>query len=149
MTTPTVTKQVLQNGPRDYVALLTCKLVTGDTLTGFLAFDPTSAGDMGWSIAGNTLYPGNGLTIVRLAYDISDGIGVEFAWDATAEQTAYMMNGTGSGKQNYRPQGGLKPYSDGVLIAGATGKILLNLLGTAADGDFFSIDVFLRKNIQQ
>lgn len=149
MTTPTVTKQVIDNGPRNYVALYTCPLVSGDTLASYLAADPTSGGDMGVKIQGNTLYPGSHLKIVRLAYDVSSQLSVQVIWDATSATTAYILNGQGSGKQMFRPIGALAPASAGALYTGATGKILFTLRGTPAAGDFFSVQMWCRKDIVQ
>lgn len=148
MTTPTVTKQVLENGPRNYVAQFTCPLVSGDTLASYVALDPTSTGDMGVVIAGATLYPGTHLKLMELRYDISDTLGVELIWDASSPQNADIINGLGGGHKEYRRNGGLfVPQSAGAPITGATGKVLFTLIGTPAAGQFFSILVAARKDI--
>lgn len=150
MSTPTVQKQVLENGPRNYVAQFTCPLTTGDTLANYLALDPTSGGDMGVSIAGNTLYPGTHLKLMELRYDISDAIGIELIWDASSPQNADIINGLGGGHKSYSRSGGLfVPQSAGAPITGATGKVLFTLIGAPAAGQFFSITVAAKKDIAQ
>jgi hypothetical protein len=156
MAAPTWTKQVLENGARNYLATYT--IFWGALDTGlpdaYTAADATDAGDMGVVILGQTLYPGPHLKIMRLGYDMSDGLGVRLTWDATTPQDAYIINGTGAGKQMFVPQGGLYvPQDTGAPIAGATGNIIFNTIGTGdapgATGDFISINMWLRKDISQ
>lgn len=154
MASPTITKQVLENGFRNYVATFTCLVGSDvDPIGGYVALDPTASGDMGVTIAGNELFPGTHLKIMRLSYDLSDGLGLRLTWDATAPQDAWILNGTGAGKQMFKPQGGLYvPQNAGAPIAGATGKVLFSSVHTGATltaGDFFSINVYARKDIGQ
>lgn len=150
MTTPTVTKQVLENGFRNYVAQFTCPVTSGDTLSNYLALDPTSGGDMGVTIGGNTLYPGTHLKLMEYRYDMSDGLGIQLIWDATSPQNADIINGLGGGHKSYVRSGGLfVPQSAGAPITGATGKVLFTLIGTPAAGQFFSIWLWARKDVAQ
>lgn len=143
------TKQVLENGARNYRAVYSLVFTATTPLTGYVAADPTASGDMGWPYAGQTLYPGTNLTIWDLQYDLSSSQGVQIQWDATAPQTAWALNGQGSGGHSWMKKGGLKPYSGGVLITGATGKLIFNTLGTPAVGDLISIEMWLKKDIAQ
>lgn len=153
MAAPTPTRQVIQNGNQNYVLNLSClwDAMHTDPLAAYVLADPTATGDMGVLFSGNTLYPGTHLKIYRIAYDVSDGTAVQLYWDATTPTTAYIFNGTGSGKQMFRPQGGIfVPQSGGAPITGATGKLLLNTTkAVAGAGDFFSLEIWLRKDIQR
>lgn len=156
MAAPTPTRQVIQNGNQNYALNLSCLWDSGHTdgLSAYLLADPTSTGDMGVSFAGNVLYPGTHLKIFRLSYDASPGIGVQIYWDAGTPTTAYVFNGDGSGKQMFRPQGGIfVPQSAGAPITGATGKLLINTVVTStytfAAGSFFSLEIWLKKDIRQ
>lgn len=149
MTAITVTKQVLENGSRNYIASFTASWAASDTLTEYTAADPTSAGDMGVSIGGNVLYPGTHLKIWRLAYNIADStVGLVLNWDASAKQAAWILSGYG--KQNFMAQGGLYvPQSGGSPITGATGKILFDLLPASLPAGSFTVEMWLKKDIQQ
>lgn len=156
MPSPTITKQVLENGFRNYVASFTCVVGSDlDAIADYLALDPTASGDMGVNIAGNVIFPGTHLKILRLGYDLTDGVGMRLTWDATTPQDAWVLNGTGAGKQNFKPQGGLYvPQAAGAPIPGATGKVFFNsvtaaALGAFTAGDFFSIMIYARKDISQ
>lgn len=138
-------KQVIQNGPRNYIATYTCVFTLTSPISTYVAADPTSAGDMGWLIGGNTLYPDTNLKIWRLDYDMSASQGLEILWDATADQVALAINGQGSGCRDYKHQGGIYVPSG---LAGATGKILFTTLGTPSAGDIISINMWLKKDIQ-
>lgn len=151
MAAATWTKQVLENGARNYRAIYSIVYGSGDALptAAYVAADPTSTGDMGWPYAGQTLYPGTNLTIWDLQYDLSASQGVQILWDATTAQTAWALNGQGSGGHSWMKKGGRKPYSAGVLLTGATGKILFTAFGTPAAGDLISIEMWLKKDIAQ
>lgn len=146
------TKQVLDNGPRNYRAVYSIVFGSGDSepTAGYVAADPTASGDMGVSIGGNTLYPGAHLKIWELKYDMSDSQTVQIIWDASSPQTAWAANGKGAGEHSWKKQGGLYvPQSAGAPIAGATGKILFTALGTPAANDSISIEMWLKKDIHQ
>lgn len=150
MAAPDPVRQVIQNGPQNYVLNISAQWTDTSALTGYTLADPTATGDMGVNFAGNVLYPGVHLKIYRMSYDVSDGLAVRLYWDASSATTAYIFNGSGGGKQMLRPQGGIfVPQSGGAPIAGATGKILLDVLGTPAAGNFFSLEIWLRKDIRQ
>lgn len=150
MAAPTPIRQVIQNGNQNYVLNVSAQWTDASALTGYTLADPTATGDMGVSFGGNVLYPGTHLKIFRMSYDVSDGLAVRLYWDATTPTTAYIFNGTGGGKQMLRPQGGIfVPQSAGAPITGATGKILLDVLGTLAAGLFFSLEIWLKKDIRQ
>jgi len=143
-------KQVLENGPRNYIATYTLNFSSTSAITNYVAADPTSSGDMGWNIGGNTLYPGVNLKIWELMYDMAASQQLQLQWDATSAQVAVSVNGQGSGNRNYKQQGGLYvPQSAGAPITGATGKIIFNTIGTVTAGDFISIQMWLKKDIQQ
>ena len=56
-------KQVLENGPRNYIATYTINFGSTSAITNYTAADPTASGDMGVNIGGNVLYPGTNLKI--------------------------------------------------------------------------------------
>jgi hypothetical protein len=144
------TKQVLDNGPRNYRAVYTLVFTAMSPLANYLAADPTSSGDMGVNIAGNTLYPGTHLKIWELEYDMSSSQAVQIIWDATTPQNAFVINGAGAGKHHWKKRGGLYvPQSAGAPITGATGKILFTTLGVPTVGDMISIEMRLKKDIHQ
>lgn len=152
MAGPTWNKQVLQNGPRTYLAKYTLLWASGaiDPVTAYLAADPTSTGDMGVTIGGNTLYPGTHLKIWEMRYDLAESIGLEIYWDATSPTDAYILNGQGAGKQDFKHQGGLGiPMSGGAPITGGTGKLYFTTLGVPAADKFISLDLWLKKDIAQ
>ncbi len=144
----TITKQVLQNGFRNYVALFTIAS-DGTTATAAGALDPTSAGDMGVNYAGQVLFPDTHFKLWELKYNLAPGMQARLVWKATSDQAAYNM--LGFGKQLFMRQGGIGPYSAGVLIAGATGKLDLILPAfTLQDGQaaaYGSIEVWAKKDI--
>lgn len=143
-------KQVLENGSRNYIATYTINFGSTSPITSYVAADPTSAGDMGVTIGGNTLYPGTHLKIWKIMYDMSASQSLQIEWDATTAQVAISVNGQGSGKRDYKKQGGLfVPQSGGAPITGATGKIVFNTIGTPTAGDFISINMWLKKDIGQ
>jgi hypothetical protein len=143
------TKQVLDNGPRNYRAVYTLVFGATDPVTSYVAADPTSAGDMGVNIQGQVLYPDTHLKLWELKYDMSASQGLQILWDATTDQTAWAANGQGSGGHSWKKQGGLSPYNLGTVITGATGKILFTTLGTPEVGDLISIEMWLKKDIHQ
>lgn len=144
------TKQVMENGSRNYRAIYTLVFTATSPITGYVAADPTSSGDMGVIFAGNTLYPGVHLKIWELNYDLSASQGVQILWNATTNQTAWALNGQGAGAHDWKKEGGLAvPQSGGAPITGATGKLIFNTLGTPAVGDLISIDMWLKKDIAQ
>lgn len=152
MAGPTWSKQVLENGPRSYLAKYTLLWASGslDPVTAYLAADPTSGGDMGIAIQGNTLYPNTHLKIWQMKYDMAESIGLEIYWDASSPTPAYILNGSGSGGQDFKKQGGLfVPQSGGAPIAGATGKLYFTTLGVPAADKFISLNLWLKKDIAQ
>lgn len=143
-------KQVLQNGPRDYIATYTINFAATSAVTGYTAADATASGDMGVNIGGNVLYPGVHLKIWKLMYDMSASQSLNILWDATTDQIALTVNGQGNGLRDYKHQGGLYvPQSAGAPITGATGSILFTTVGTVTAGDFISINMWLKKDIHQ
>lgn len=143
-------KQVLQNGARDYIATYTVNFGSTSAITAYTAADPTSSGDMGWNIGGNVLYPGVNLKIWELQYDMAASQALKISWDATSAQVALTVNGQGNGHRKYKHSGGLYvPQSAGAPITGATGKIIFDTVGTVTAGDFISIWMWLKKDIQQ
>lgn len=142
----TPVKQVLENGPRNYRATYNVAVAAG--LAAYVAADPTASGDMGVSIAGNTLYPGTHLKIWELRYNITEGLSVSLTWDASSPQLGWIL--TGFGTVSFKKEGGLfVPQSAGAPIAGATGKIIFDTIGTPAAGQSISIDMWLKKDIKQ
>jgi hypothetical protein len=139
-------KQVLENGSRNYIAIYNLNFTATTPLTGYVAADPTSSGDMGVSIGGNTLYPGTHLKIWKMEYDMSASQALKVTWDATTDDIAITVNGNGSGIKDFKkdPGGLYNPKSSGV-----TGKVLFDTVGTPAVGDFVSIKVWYKKDIAQ
>lgn len=143
----TIIRQVLQNGPRNYVVVLNAAWAANDTLAAYTAADPTSAGDMGVSIGGNTLYPGTHLRLWNVRYNLSAGSGATLSWDATSAQLFWQASGFG--EQSFKEQGGIGPYSAGTLITGATGKILLNLWPSPTAAGTMTLELWCKKDIAQ
>ena len=146
-----ITKQVLQNGPRDYIATYSWIGDGSSTIDNYVAADPTSTGDMGFVFTGQTLYPGTHLKIWQLRYNLAAGYSLELIWDATTPQAAWALYGFG--KQKFKEQGGLYvPQSNGAPITGATGKILFtcsasgNVVPSDATG---TVQMWLKKDIAQ
>jgi len=143
----TITKTVLQNGNRDYRATYNFVGDGSNTISAYLAADPTSAGDMGVIYSGNTLYPGTHMTIIGARYNLAAGFSILVQWDATSATDA--MDLYGFGKQMMFREGGLQPKNAGTLITGATGKILFTQKPDAAlaAGVTGFIELILRKGI--
>lgn len=144
----TVTKQVLENGARNYIAIYNATFAMADTLAAYDAADPTSGGDMGVIIGGATLYPNTHLKVWKLNYNmVGDANGLVMSWDASSAQAFWTV--TGFGKQDFKksPGGLYVPQNAGAPIAGATGKILWDF--TAAVAGSFSIEMWLKKDIVQ
>jgi hypothetical protein len=146
----TITRQVIENGARNYIAVFNINS-DGNTVTASAALDPTSSGDMGVIIGGNTLYPGTHLKIWRLAYNLPPGMNARLIWEATTSQDAWDMYGFG--KQEFKFHGGLIPASGGTILAGATGKVDLTVaaytLATGTSNAFGTIEVWAKKDIQR
>jgi len=141
------TKQVIENGPRNYRALYTL-LSDGSGVTGYVAADPTATGDMGVNIAGNILYPGVNLKIWDMRYSLED-TQLQMVWDATTPQNAFLLTGEGGTKQNFKERGGIPvPRIAGIPITGATGKIIFNLLNPTV-GAILTLDLWLKKDVAQ
>ena len=145
----TVVKQVLENGPQNYVASYQINS-DGSALSSYVALDPTSAGDMGVPYGASNLYPGTHLKIMRLAYNLPPSLTIRLTWDASVAQDAWAL--FGFGKQNFMAQGGLfvpqtslAPY---VPITGATGKVFFNMASFtgAANG---TIEIWANKDISR
>jgi len=149
----TITKSVLENGFRNYKAVYNFVGDGSNVISGYVAADPTSSGDMGVTIAGNTLYPGPHITIIGMRYNLAAGFSVGVIWDATSATPAWEL--FGFGKQLLFKEGGLQPYTitSGVrtLLTGATGKILFTQKPDAAlaAGVAGTVELLLRKGIQQ
>lgn len=133
-----IVKQVLENGNRNYRAVFNVVVAAG--VGPSVILDPTSSGDMGVTIAGNTLYPGKSLKIWEMRYDISAGIGATLAWDATSAQVFWQPYGFD--KKSFMREGGLSTIG----IAGATGKVLLTLPATAGS---FTLEIWAKKDFSQ
>lgn len=146
----TFVKQVIENGVRNYIAVFNITS-DGSTATSTAALDPTSAGDMGVNIGGNTIYPGTHLKLWRLAYNLPVGMNARLIWEATSNQDAWDMYGFG--KQDFKFHGGLIPASAGTIITGATGKVDLSIaaytLPTGTTTSYGSIEVWAKKDIQR
>ena len=146
----TVTKAVLENGSRNYRATYNFIGDGSNVISGYVAADPTSGGDMGVLFAGNTLYPGTHIRIAAVRYNLAAGFSIVVQWDATSATPALTL--FGFGHQNFIKEGCLAPYSAGTtLLTGATGKILFTQKPDAAlaAGTAGFIELVLRKGIQQ
>jgi hypothetical protein len=149
----TINKAVLENGNRNYKATYNFVGDGANTISGYVAADPTATGDMGVTIAGNTLYPGAHMTIIGMRYNLAAGFSVQIIWDATSPTLAWTL--FGFGKELLYREGGLQPYTitSGVatLLTGATGKILFTQKPDAAlaAGVTGTIELLLRKGIKQ
>ncbi len=144
-----ITKQVLNNGNQSYRATYNFQGDGTSTITGYVAADPTSSGDMGVIIAGATYYPGTHLKIWKIHYNLAVGFAVRIIWDATTAQDAWTVYGFG--KQDFMREGGLYvPQSGGAPITGATGKILFSADPAAPPANTSgSIELWLKKDIVQ
>ncbi len=138
----TVTKQVLENGSRNYRATYVINS-DGSALTSYLAADGSAAGDMGVIIAGATYYPLAHLKIWRVRHDLPPSLNVRLTWEATSAQDAWAFYGFG--KQDWTRDGGLSTIG----IAGATGKLDFNIAAAAGVSGYGSIELWLKKDFQQ
>ena len=121
-----VSSAVLENGPVWYRAKFT-NLSDGTGESGVVKLDPTSSGDMGVIIGGQTLYPGTHLKIMEINYTVS-GMTVEMIWDASSPQDLWLLQGYGT--YRFRKEGGIHvPSSGGARITGETGKVKFTTLG--------------------
>ncbi len=145
------TKQVLENGSRNYIAIYNLNFTATSPLTAYVAADATSSGDMGVNVGGQVFYPGVHTKIWAAQYDMSASQSLQILWDATTDQTAITVNGQGSGSKDFKkyPGGLYVPQSAGAPITGATGNVLFTTVGTPAVGDFISITLWLKKDIRQ
>lgn len=135
----TIVKQVLENGFRNYRATFNFTIAAG--VSAAVILDPTSSGDMGVTIGGNTLYPGAHLKIWQMRYNIQPSTQTAtLAWDATSAQQFWNLSGFGN--QKFRDEGGLSTIG----IAGATGKVLLTVTGSAGS---FTLEIWAKKDISQ
>lgn len=139
-------KQVIENGPRNYIAQYNLLFAATSPLTDYVAADGSAAGDMGVSFAGNILFPLTNLKIWRLDYDMSASQALEVKFDATTDAIAVIVNGQGDGNRDFMRQGGLQIPAG---LSGATGKILFTTLGTVTAGDFVSVRMWCKKDIDQ
>jgi len=130
---------------RETISRSTISNFTATTpLTTYAAADPTSSGDMGVIIGGNTLYPGSHLKIWKMQYDMSASQSLQVLWDATTDDQAITVNGNGSGSRISRRTlaACLIPNPLASLE-----KVLFTTLGTPSVGDFISITVWYKKDI--
>jgi hypothetical protein len=140
-----VATQVLENGSQYYRAKFT-NLSDGTGESGVTKVDPTSSGDMGVVIQGNTLYPGTHLKLVEMEYTVT-GMTLQIDWDATSDVTMWLLQGYG--KFNYRKRGSLfVPQSGGAPVTGATGKVLFTTKGAGA-GSSYTVEMTFKKDIVQ
>jgi hypothetical protein len=108
--------------------------------------DPTSAGDMGVTIAGNTLYPGTHLKIWEIEYNVT-GMTLQVRWAATSPQDLWLLQGFGH--HRFKKDGGLYvPQSGGAPVTGATGKVTFTTMG-AAGGSTYAVTIWAKKDIAQ
>lgn len=121
------TVQTLQDGPRNVIlnvegVLDTSNLAVTDVV------DPT------------TLNPvATALRIDQVDYSITDQLGVQLLWDATADVTALAL--AGRGNNTYQKEGGLQNNAG----AGKTGKIQIVTTGWASGTQTFSLKLWLVK----
>lgn len=140
-----VTTQVLENGNRNYVAKFT-NFSDGTGEAAVVKLDPTATGDMGVSIAGNTLYPGTHLKIWKVEYNVNL-MTLLVQWAATTPADLWYLNGFG--KHDFMRQGGLfVPQSAGAPITGATGKVTFTTKG-AAPGSSYTVTIWAKKDFSQ
>jgi len=147
----TVASQTLENGSQWYRAKFT-NFSDGVGETAVVKVDPTSgyAGTTGVSLgvnfAGNVLFPGVHLKLMRMTYTVS-GMTLQIDWDATSDVTMWFLQGYG--KLDFQKLGGLYvPQSGGAPVTGATGKILFTTQGAGA-GSSYTVDMTFKKDIVQ
>ena len=128
----TVTSQLLENGPRVWAYSFT-NLSDGTGETGVVKVDGSAAGPLGVLVKGQTFYPLQHIKIREIRYDIK-AMGLEIIWDATAPQNAVVLGGFG--RINFDDIGGLAAFNGGVMIQGATGKILFTTLGAMQNSGY-------------
>jgi hypothetical protein len=140
-----VQTQVIQNGNQIYIAKFT-NFSDGTGESAVTKLDPTSSGDMGVNIAGNVLYPGTHLKIMRMNYTVS-GMTLRVYWDATTARVLWFLQGFG--KMDFHKHGGLYvPQSGGAPVTGATGKVLFTTEGAGA-GSSYTVEMWCQKDIVQ
>ena len=141
----TVASALLENGSKNWAYSFT-NLSDGTGEAAVTKVDGSSAGPLGVTIAGNTLYPVQHIKVLDIEYDIK-GMQVQIIWDATAAKNAFLL--AGFGRLKFRRQGGIASVdANGASLAGATGKIQFTTLGAGA-GSTYWITMWGSKGIHQ
>src|ERR1035437_7807918 len=127
-----VTSTILENGPRRVVVAFT-NLSDGTGESGVVKIDATSSGPLGVVIQGQTVYPGVGLKIVDLWYDIK-AMGLRIQWAATTPTDILVLGGFGRWPllDTLAGFGGMTNPN----ATGATGSILFTTVGAAANSSY-------------
>lgn len=137
-----VTSQLVENGNSDWVYRFT-SLSDGGGESSVTKVDGSASGPLGVTIAGQVFYPGVGISILSMHYNVV-GMSVNILWDATTDVSAFILT-PGSDKLDFHATGGIT-IPPGTV--GATGKILFTTIGAAANSSY-SIVMRGRKRIQQ
>ena len=134
----TVDSQLVENGRRNWAYVFT-SLSDGTGETNVVKVDGSAAGPLGIFNYGQNFYPLSHIKITEIEYDVK-GMALEIIWDATTSQNALVLGGFG--KLHFKQFGGLAAVgANGVLIAGATGKIKFTTLGAMPNSGY---TVFIR-----
>jgi len=138
----TVTTQILENGPRWYVAKFT-NFSDGTGETNVVKINATT-GSIGVLIGGNTIYPQLHLKIRRVEYDIG-AMAVRLQWVASLNQDIAILKNWGAW-DFFKTQGWPNPGT--AALSGATGSIAFTTVGAAANSSY-TITLWCDKGIPQ
>lgn len=131
------TSQIVLNGERNAIVRLT-NFSDGTDETDVLKVDATKTGPLGAVTKGKTIYPGTGLCVRRIWYDIN-GMTVRVLWKGAP--SADMLVLSGFGDMNLGEFSGLIVPAD---VSSATGSISVSTVGAMA-GSAYSLILFLNK----
>lgn len=136
-----VNSYILANGFRNYSAQFT-NLSDGTGETAVAKLDPTSAGDMGITMAGALYYPTVYLKIKRIEWTVQ-GMTLRILWDATTDVDLLDCSDA-MGVADWSKFGGMKAPA----VAGVTGKVLFTTANQLV-GSSYSVTVHAIKSSPQ
>lgn len=137
-----VTSTLLENGNNRWAYRFT-SFSDGTGEAAVTKVDGSSAGPLGVSIAGNTLYPGVHIKITELHFQVTD-MSLRILWDAAADVDAFVLS-PGTDTLDFTRVGGIFIP---VGTVGATGKIQFTTVGQQANSSY-SIVMYGTKGIHQ
>lgn len=138
----TVTSTLLENGDRNWAYRFT-SFSDGTGETNVTKVDGSSAGPLGVTIAGNTLYPGVHIKITEIRFQVTD-MSLRILWDATTKTDAVILS-PGADTLKFKKVGGIFIP---VGLAGATGKILFTTVAQQVNSSY-TVVMYGTKGIHQ